>query len=629
MKIKILMPYHKPAKLFKDDILTPIHVGRTLALKKSSKNDPDLNWMLENMIGDDTGENISHKNASYNEMTAIYWAWKNYDSLGNPDYIGFMHYRRHFIFDSAIQKASVLCEAVDENYLDNINYSYDNLASVCSNNDFVYPVPFYRSTIYTHYQQNHRIEDLDAVLKILDNRYPEFIPAKEQYIHGNNAFFYNMFILPKDLFFKYAEWIFSILTEYESKVDISGKRLFISERLTGIYLTNLMKQGYKGLPLSTMYIEEDHVLPVVFATDEGYAMPTTVTMVSILKNARETTFYDFYILVPPDFSARSKQKFNEIKMSFPRCSISLIDMGNMFDDMKLSIPHITLPTYYRLQICELLINYGKCIYLDSDIIVNEDLTEFFNNNIDDYYIAGVKAPGYHFPEDGNRDYCEQAGLPSIDQYINAGVLLMNLKKLRENNMTEVFMRLAEKGLPSQDQDVMNVACYHNIKNVHFRYNNMLSKYQNQINKVKTVIPEEEVDEALKRTVIMHFADRIKPWNDITSYKADLWWAYAPESPFYQEMLLEYTPQIIESYFTKGIVAQKREINKYKQDIKRYKQDIKKKTNELKKIRKSKSYKIGKVLTFFPRKLKAFLKSIKNRGIKSTLCLVIKKLKRGK
>lgn len=51
------------------------------------------------MIGDDTGDNISALNDSYNEMTALYWAWKNYDKLGNPDYIGLMHYRRHFVLN--------------------------------------------------------------------------------------------------------------------------------------------------------------------------------------------------------------------------------------------------------------------------------------------------------------------------------------------------------------------------------------------------------------------------------------------------------------------------------------------------------------------------------------------------
>lgn len=101
-RVKILISYHKPAVLLKDEVLTPIHVGRALATQSSkdgSISEEDYKWMLDNMIGDDTGDNISHLNRRLNELTAIYWAWKNYDKLGNPDYIGFMHYRRHLNFN--------------------------------------------------------------------------------------------------------------------------------------------------------------------------------------------------------------------------------------------------------------------------------------------------------------------------------------------------------------------------------------------------------------------------------------------------------------------------------------------------------------------------------------------------
>lgn len=72
------------------------------ASKDGEISKEDFEWMCGNMIGDDTGDNISHLNRYFCELTGIYWAWKNYDKLGNPDYIGFMHYRRHFIFNEDI-----------------------------------------------------------------------------------------------------------------------------------------------------------------------------------------------------------------------------------------------------------------------------------------------------------------------------------------------------------------------------------------------------------------------------------------------------------------------------------------------------------------------------------------------
>ncbi|EAQ58275.1 putative glycosyl transferase [Campylobacter jejuni subsp. jejuni 260.94] len=76
-------------------------VGKKIFLSNSKDGFVDKRyfyWMNENTIGDDTGDNISDKNRFINEFSAIYWAWKNYNQLENPDYIGFMHYRRLFYF---------------------------------------------------------------------------------------------------------------------------------------------------------------------------------------------------------------------------------------------------------------------------------------------------------------------------------------------------------------------------------------------------------------------------------------------------------------------------------------------------------------------------------------------------
>ena len=87
-KLKILVGYHKPAKLYKSEEFIPIHLGRVLAseaLKEGRMSKADYQWLTDNMMGDDTGDNISHLNKTFAELTGIYWAWKNYDKLGNPD----------------------------------------------------------------------------------------------------------------------------------------------------------------------------------------------------------------------------------------------------------------------------------------------------------------------------------------------------------------------------------------------------------------------------------------------------------------------------------------------------------------------------------------------------------------
>lgn len=132
--IKILVCYHKKDRLFKNEILVPIHCGRALACEASKDgkiSKKDYQWMIDNMIGDDTGENISKLNRDVNEMSAIYWAWKNYDKLGNPDYIGLCHYRRIFDFSDVIKTPII-------DFLDNMGLNKKLINQILNKYDFIY-----------------------------------------------------------------------------------------------------------------------------------------------------------------------------------------------------------------------------------------------------------------------------------------------------------------------------------------------------------------------------------------------------------------------------------------------------------------------------------------------------------
>lgn len=145
-KIKILLAYHKEDVLLKDDVLTPIHAGREVALQ--SKSPEEFQWLLKNTVGDDTGENISAKNSLYNEMTTIYWAWKNMNKLENPDYIGFMHYRRHFMFSTRPKPIYEYYDEIDAKYLKSINYNKESIRKLLNDYDFICPAPQYCKSVY-------------------------------------------------------------------------------------------------------------------------------------------------------------------------------------------------------------------------------------------------------------------------------------------------------------------------------------------------------------------------------------------------------------------------------------------------------------------------------------------------
>ena len=105
MSIKIFISYHDEHPLIQSDILTPIQTGCADAPK-----------LFKGMLRDDTGDNISQHNRKYCELTAQYWVWKNYDKIGNPDYVGFMHYRRHFMFDGWHGRDDFVCNTDTYSY---------------------------------------------------------------------------------------------------------------------------------------------------------------------------------------------------------------------------------------------------------------------------------------------------------------------------------------------------------------------------------------------------------------------------------------------------------------------------------------------------------------------------------
>lgn len=277
------------------------------------------------------------------------------------------------------------------------------------------------------------------------------------------------------------------------------------------------------------------VIPIVLASDENYAPYMYVTILSILKNKKDSTLYDIYILIDKSFSQHTLKKFSRLEKKY-NIQFNYIEMGSKFSSIEMRIKHITTPTYYRLSMPELLKKYNKAIYLDTDVIVLKDLSEYFNININDYYIAGVRAAAYQL-SNTNKEYYNSIGLKNISNYINAGVTLWNLDKIRTTKgKQEELYELAKKELKSQDQDVINIAFKDQIKILSPKYN-LMTKYPDLAEKSDKIYKKyseiwnkKQIDEAVDAPVIIHYANPEKPWNRkvwLDSY----WWEYAKKSPF--------------------------------------------------------------------------------------------------
>ena len=247
--VKILISYIKPSFLFKTDILTPIHLGRSVE-KEISKdgiaNDNDIKWLHKNCVGDDDFDgNISYLNRRVGFFTGTFWAWKNYEKLGNPEYFGSMGYRR-LLFPCCLNNI--------ENY------------------DLIIPKKkFFIETLKLQMIKCHGKLFYDIMIDTIEHVYPNDADNVKFYFNRHSGYFAEMYIMKKEIFFEFCNWMLKILNYLVKKypnaisvpqeescgvetllknfighdLDLSDKETdirdfaFIIERLTGYFLYKL------------------------------------------------------------------------------------------------------------------------------------------------------------------------------------------------------------------------------------------------------------------------------------------------------------------------------------------------------------------------------------------------------
>lgn len=210
-----------------DNSYFPIYVGDKV------KNYAKENQLLTDDFSDT--ENISVKNMSYCELTALFWIWKN--DL-ESDYIGLNHYRRFFL--SKTNSNQILGE-------DETNLSLKE-------NDIILPQKLkFRCTIEKYYCRTTGYEkDLQTLESIIYKEYPDYLEAYRLFLSGHEMVYANMFVMSRELLSQYCKWLFEILFQVEKIIDITDytpaeKRVFgyMGELLLNVWVIhNELKADY-------------------------------------------------------------------------------------------------------------------------------------------------------------------------------------------------------------------------------------------------------------------------------------------------------------------------------------------------------------------------------------------------
>lgn len=243
--LKLFVFHYKPkAKNF--NLPNYVHIW-------AGKNNSGINTEL---LGDDTGNNISEKNKYYSELTGIYWVWKN----EKADIIGSCHYRRFFTnkkepLSYRIKRLIYYLAGLHKKrhgliYTNNVGLfeqailTKAEILELLESYDAILPQRRkFRYSVKEHFRRYHDSRDLDLIAEILNQKHPEYLPAFESVMSGNRLYANNMFILRNPDYERFMDWWFEMLFEFESRINKDDymeyqQRImgFIAERLLTIWV---------------------------------------------------------------------------------------------------------------------------------------------------------------------------------------------------------------------------------------------------------------------------------------------------------------------------------------------------------------------------------------------------------
>ena len=263
---------------------------------------------------------------------------------------------------------------------------------------------------------------------------------------------------------------------------------------------------------------------IAFASDLSQIPYISVSMISILENAKNSSDYNFHYVIN-DIPEPDKQKLTKLANKY-HAQINFYS----FDNSKIEnwpypdYLNNVYPMYYRLFLGELLEeSIEKILYLDTDTMVLHDLEDLFNQDMNNCSMGVVIDTNAAFNK-------KQLNHKEIKLYFNSGVILMDLKKFRNDNILQKFEDYIannnEKSIYG-DQDVLNVVMADDIFELDPSYNVMLQSCY------FIDSPENAIFDNIKEARIVHFVG-VKPWHGavcLNPYRKE-WFKYALKSPYF-------------------------------------------------------------------------------------------------
>lgn len=310
--------------------------------------------------------------------------------------------------------------------------------------------------------------------------------------------------------------------------------------------------------------------PIVFSINNDYASYLCICLMSLLTYVKQNDRYEVYVL-HSDLSEEHKKNILQLKED--NFNIKFINVESIVNNHKDNFSlntHFTIETYYRFFLPQIFPNLDKVLYLDADTMIMKDISPLFNIDINGYYLGVthdceiVRASNFIGTKYSN--YFIKTLNVDPTNYFQAGVMLVNLKKMREDNITDKLLDALERiGSPKfVDQDILNTVCRDKVLFIPPNWNYTWhlqfcdSDYLEHLPDFFRTSYKEAEDEPY----IIHFTgNKMKPIDYPNAKYSDIFWYYAKQSMYYDYLIKQKENSLLHTNLT--IKKTKRKIQKYK------------------------------------------------------------------
>ena len=268
------------------------------------------------------------------------------------------------------------------------------------------------------------------------------------------------------------------------------------------------------------------VIPIFYACDDAFVKYTIVSISSMIKNASKDYKYHIHIL-HTEISDEMKEK--TLALANENFEISFDHVGKYLKSISKKLPvrhYYSKTTYYRLFIAPMFPEYDKAIYIDSDIIVQGDISKLYKTDISNYFLGACHEQAME-QVDVYGTYAERVVGVSRHEFFNAGLMLMNTKAFRNNTILDKFIHYlgVYDFIVTQDEDYLNLVCKDRVFWLSQTWNTELTDGL-------------EYNYDISSAGILHYIMVNKPWHYHECRGAEIFWSYARETSVYDELKAE-------------------------------------------------------------------------------------------